>query len=210
MSLVESIPVHLKYKGNVTFGVPLVQVWNDLISAATKQVDVVSFYWTLTGEDINVNTSSDIPVSFQLKCLNNSVGLNVFEKLHCRLQGKDLLKRLEELPGRNVSVRLVSSVPTVKTNSTDFKILKQKGLRAALPVRTPASVWFAVTRFCCCFVCRSSGEESGLWSPDSWGPPQQVLDCRQKACVYWKRQHGLEGSDTSKVLVRKICNETLG
>lgn len=63
MSLVESIPEYLKYKDNVTFGIPLEQVWNDLISAATKQVDVVSFYWTLTGEDININTSSDVLVS---------------------------------------------------------------------------------------------------------------------------------------------------
>ncbi|XP_037550629.1 5'-3' exonuclease PLD4 [Nematolebias whitei] len=104
MSLVESIPVYLKYKDNVTFGIPLEQVWNDLISAATKQVDVVSFYWTLTGEDININTSSDV-------------------------LGKEILKRLEELPSRNVSVRLVSSVPSVRTNSTDLKILKQKGVQ---------------------------------------------------------------------------------
>lgn len=132
--------MHLKYKDNVTFGIPLVQVWNDLISAATKQVEVASFYWTLTGEDISVNTSSDILVSVQLKRLNNSVELIVFNKPHC-LQGKGLLKRLEELPGRNVSVRLVSSVPTVKTNSSDLKILKQKGLRATLSVLTPACVW---------------------------------------------------------------------
>ncbi|XP_017272816.1 5'-3' exonuclease PLD4 isoform X2 [Kryptolebias marmoratus] len=104
MSLVESIPVHLKYKDNVTFGIPLEQVWEDLISVATKRVEVASFYWTLTGEDINVNTTSDI-------------------------LGKEILKRLEELPSRNVSVRLVSSIPTVKTNSTDLKILKQKGVQ---------------------------------------------------------------------------------
>lgn len=71
MSLVESIPEYLKYKDNATFGIPLEQVWTDLISAAAKQVDVVSFYWTLTGEDINVNTSSDVFVRYQLRrCLN--------------------------------------------------------------------------------------------------------------------------------------------
>lgn len=67
MALVESIPQHVKYKANVTLGVPLEKVWKDLISMATHQVDVASFYWTLTGEDINVNSSSDIPVSCQLK-----------------------------------------------------------------------------------------------------------------------------------------------
>ena len=48
---------------NVTFGVPLEQAWNDLISAATKHVEVASFYWTLTGGDVNVNSSSELPVS---------------------------------------------------------------------------------------------------------------------------------------------------
>ncbi|XP_071354775.1 5'-3' exonuclease PLD4 [Trachinotus anak] len=104
MALVESIPQHMKYKDNVTFGIPLEQVWKDLIAMATDQVDVVSFYWTLTGEDINVNSSSDEP-------------------------GKDILKELEELPSRNVSVRVVTSVPTVRTNSTDLEILKQKGVQ---------------------------------------------------------------------------------
>ncbi|XP_023258487.1 phospholipase D4 [Seriola lalandi dorsalis] len=103
MALVESIPQHVKYNDNATLGIPLEQVWKDLISMATDQVEVVSFYWTLTGEDINVNSSSDIP-------------------------GKDILRELEALPSRNVSVRVVTSVPTVRTNSTDLKILKQKGV----------------------------------------------------------------------------------
>ncbi|XP_010736554.2 phospholipase D4 [Larimichthys crocea] len=103
MVLVESIPLHMKYKENVTIGIPLEKIWKDLISMATDQVDVVSFYWTLTGEDINVNSSSDIP-------------------------GRDILTGLGELPSRNVSVRVVTSVPSVPTNSTDLKVLKQKGV----------------------------------------------------------------------------------
>lgn len=63
MVLVESIPQHMKYKGNVTLGLPLGEAWKELLSMATEQVDVASFYWTLTGEDINVNSSSDEPVS---------------------------------------------------------------------------------------------------------------------------------------------------
>lgn len=63
MVLVESIPEHMTYKGNVTLGVPLEKAWKKLISMATEQVDLVSFYWTLTGEDIGVNSSSDLPVS---------------------------------------------------------------------------------------------------------------------------------------------------
>ncbi|XP_019940371.2 5'-3' exonuclease PLD4 [Paralichthys olivaceus] len=104
MDLVESIPQHVEYKGNVTHGIPLEQAWKDLISMATDEVLVVSFYWTLTGEDININCSSDIP-------------------------GKNLLKDLEELPSRNVSVRVVTSVPTVRNNSTDLKVLQEKGVQ---------------------------------------------------------------------------------
>lgn len=59
----ESIPEHMRYKGNVTFGLPLGKAWKSLISMATDQVDLVSFYWTLTGEDISINSSSDQPVS---------------------------------------------------------------------------------------------------------------------------------------------------
>lgn len=77
MALVESIPQHMKYKANVTFGIPLEEVWKNLISEAKDQVEVASFYWTLTGEDINVNSSSDLPVSYQLKrkykCLPGSI-----------------------------------------------------------------------------------------------------------------------------------------
>lgn len=105
MALVESIPLYLRYEENATFGIPLEQVWKDLISIASHRVEVVSFYWTLTGEDINVNSSTDTP-------------------------GRDILEALGELPSRNVSVLVVTSVPTVKTNSTDLKILKQKGVQA--------------------------------------------------------------------------------
>ncbi|KAG7226167.1 hypothetical protein INR49_014262 [Caranx melampygus] len=97
-----SIPQNITYKDNVTIGIPLEQVWKDLIAMATDQVDVSSFYWTLTGEDININSSSDTA-------------------------GREILRELGELPSRNVSVRVVTSVPTVRTNSTDLKILKQKG-----------------------------------------------------------------------------------
>uniref|UniRef100_A0A8C2ZQP9 Phospholipase D family member 4 n=2 Tax=Cyclopterus lumpus TaxID=8103 RepID=A0A8C2ZQP9_CYCLU len=104
MALVESIPQQVKYKANATYGIPLEDVWKDLISMAKVQVEVASFYWTLTGEDISVKSHSDIP-------------------------GRNILKELEELPSRNVSVRVVTSVPTVPTNSTDLEILKQKGVQ---------------------------------------------------------------------------------
>ncbi|KAF7665028.1 hypothetical protein LDENG_00158460 [Lucifuga dentata] len=104
MALVESIPQHVKYKANVTFGIPLEEAWKILISMAKDQVDVASFYWTLTGEDININSSSDRP-------------------------GRDILEQFEALPSHNVTVRVVTSIPSIKTNSTDLKILKEKGVQ---------------------------------------------------------------------------------
>ncbi|KAK7904994.1 hypothetical protein WMY93_017601 [Mugilogobius chulae] len=103
LSLVESIPLYMEYNDNATFGVPLEDAWEGLIAMATEQLDVVSFYWTLTGSDINVNSSTSVP-------------------------GSRILKRLEALPSRNVSVRVLTSKPSVSTNSTDFTSLQQKGV----------------------------------------------------------------------------------
>lgn len=54
-------------------------------------------------------------------------------------------------------------------------------------------------------VWRGSCEEGELWPPDRGDPPQQVLDCWQEACFYWKRQHGLESSYGGLLL---ICGNT--
>ncbi|KAL6478045.1 hypothetical protein MHYP_G00138800 [Metynnis hypsauchen] len=101
--LVESIPYWMDYGSNATFGVPLYEAWKDLISTATKQIDVSSFYWSLTGQDINVNSSTDRP-------------------------GRDILEQFKALTKRNVSVRVVVSIPTVASNSTDLRTLKEHGV----------------------------------------------------------------------------------
>lgn len=103
MVLVESIPRDVAYKANVTTGIPLEKAWNDLLAMVTEQIDVASFYWTLTGEDINVNSSSDLP-------------------------GRAILEQFKDLPSRNVSVRVVASIPSVRTNSTDLKVLQERGV----------------------------------------------------------------------------------
>lgn len=43
------------------------------------------------------------------------------------LQGRDILEQLKALPKRNVSVRAVSSIPSVTRNSTDLDILREHG-----------------------------------------------------------------------------------
>uniref|UniRef100_A0A673LX12 Phospholipase D family member 4 n=1 Tax=Sinocyclocheilus rhinocerous TaxID=307959 RepID=A0A673LX12_9TELE len=60
--LVESFPLGVDYGRKVKAGVNLFEAWKDLLSSASKQIDVASFYWCLTGEDISVNSSSDTPV----------------------------------------------------------------------------------------------------------------------------------------------------
>ncbi|XP_066550647.1 5'-3' exonuclease PLD4 isoform X2 [Amia ocellicauda] len=102
--LSESIPLDMKYEANATFGVPLYEAWTDLLNTASQRVDVASFYWSLTGEDIGVNTSTD-------------------------LLGKHIFKQFQELPSRNVSVRIASSIPSLAWNSTDLQILRKKGLQ---------------------------------------------------------------------------------
>ncbi|CAL8286187.1 unnamed protein product [Lota lota] len=103
--LVESIPLGVTYdEDNVTFGIPLERAWNDLISVATEHVEVASFYWTLTGEDVNINSSSELP-------------------------GVGILERFKALPSRNVSVRVVTSEPSVLTNSSDLNVLLENGVQ---------------------------------------------------------------------------------
>ncbi|XP_019725747.1 phospholipase D4 [Hippocampus comes] len=103
MVVVESIPQHVQYKANGTFGIPLEKVWKELLSIATEELEVVSFYWTLTGNDTNITSSSDRP-------------------------GREILEQLQSLPSRNVSVRVVTSLPSINSNSTDLKILAEKGV----------------------------------------------------------------------------------
>ncbi|XP_030622660.1 phospholipase D4 [Chanos chanos] len=102
--VVESIPLDMKYEVNATFGTPLYKAWSDLLSMAEEQVDIASFYWSLTGEDINVNSSTDQP-------------------------GRNILEQIKYMPSRNVSVRVVTSIPTLASNSTDLKVLRQNGVQ---------------------------------------------------------------------------------
>ncbi len=60
--LVESFPLAMDYGTNMSAGVDLYEAWKHLLSLASDRVEVASFYWCLTGEDISINSSSDAPV----------------------------------------------------------------------------------------------------------------------------------------------------
>ncbi len=49
------------------------------------------------------------------------------ELYDCAPQGREILEELKALPSRNVSVRVVTSIPTLAPNSTDLKTLREHG-----------------------------------------------------------------------------------
>ncbi|XP_025045120.2 5'-3' exonuclease PLD4 isoform X1 [Pelodiscus sinensis] len=100
--LVESIPCDMAYETNSTTMKPLYQAWMGLLNMTQERIHVASYYWSLKGEDINVNDSSSE-------------------------QGEDILKKFESLLMENVSVYIATSLPTLAVNSTDLKVLKEKG-----------------------------------------------------------------------------------
>ncbi|XP_029453941.1 phospholipase D4 [Rhinatrema bivittatum] len=100
--LVESIPIDMAYGNNITIGKPLNEAWLDLLSMAKENISMASFYWSLTGVDLGVNDSSSA-------------------------LGEDILKELETLLMKNVSLYVATSQPSLASNSTDLEVLKNKG-----------------------------------------------------------------------------------
>lgn len=102
--LVESIPQDLPSIAGSPSAQPLAQAWPQLLDAARETVHVASFYWSLTGPDIGVNDSSSRP-------------------------GEALLKKLQQLLDRNVSLAVATSSPSLTRKSTDLRVLAARGAR---------------------------------------------------------------------------------
>ncbi|XP_030071139.1 5'-3' exonuclease PLD4 isoform X2 [Microcaecilia unicolor] len=100
--LVESFPVDMTYEDNTTTGRPLYDAWMDLLSVAKENISIASFYWSLTGADLDVNDSSSSA-------------------------GEKILKELETLLMKNVSLYVATSQPSLAPKSTDLDVLKSKG-----------------------------------------------------------------------------------
>ncbi|XP_072345928.1 5'-3' exonuclease PLD3-like [Scyliorhinus torazame] len=100
----ESVPDGLAYNENATKYQSTYNSWLNLINIANSSLDIASFYWTLTGCDINVTDPTSKP-------------------------GEILLHELGKLPLKNVSVRIASSTLSFPHQlSTDLNILKEKGV----------------------------------------------------------------------------------
>ncbi|XP_063554300.1 5'-3' exonuclease PLD4 isoform X2 [Gorilla gorilla gorilla] len=100
--LVESIPQDLPSAAGSPSAQPLGQAWLQLLDTAQESVHVASYYWSLTGPDIGVNDSSS-----QL--------------------GEALLQKLQQLLGRNISLAVATSSPTLARTSTDLQVLAARG-----------------------------------------------------------------------------------
>ncbi|XP_021566742.1 phospholipase D4 [Carlito syrichta] len=100
--LVESIPQDLPSAAGSPLAQPLAQAWLQLLDTAQESIHVASYYWSLTGPDIGVNDSSS-----QL--------------------GEALLQKLQQLLGRNISLAVATSSPTLARKSTDLQVLAARG-----------------------------------------------------------------------------------
>ncbi|KAM5239863.1 5'-3' exonuclease PLD4 isoform 1-T1 [Hipposideros larvatus] len=100
--LVESIPQDLRFAAGSPSAQPLAQAWLQLLDTARESIHMASFYWSLTGPDIGVNDSSS-----QL--------------------GESLLRKLQDLLDRNISLAVATSHPTLARNSTDLQVLATRG-----------------------------------------------------------------------------------
>ncbi|XP_072138250.1 5'-3' exonuclease PLD3-like [Mobula birostris] len=103
--LIETVPDGLVYAENATGYQSIYNSWMNLINMANSSLDIASFYWTLTGSDINVTD----PTS---------------------KYGEIILDELGKLPIRRVNVRVASSILKFPhQESSDLKILKEKGIQ---------------------------------------------------------------------------------
>ncbi|XP_062921537.1 5'-3' exonuclease PLD4 isoform X3 [Mobula hypostoma] len=103
--LIETVPDGLVYAENATGYQSIYNSWMNLINMANSSLDIASFYWTLTGSDINVTD----PTS---------------------KYGEIILDELGKLPLRRVNVRVASSILKFPhQESSDLKILKEKGIQ---------------------------------------------------------------------------------
>nr|XP_055160119.1 5'-3' exonuclease PLD4 isoform X2 [Nyctereutes procyonoides] len=100
--LVESIPQDLPSAAGSPSAQPLAQAWLQLLDAAQESIHVASFYWSLTGADIGVNDSSS-------------------------QQGEALLRKLEQLLDKNISLVVATSSRSLAKKSTDLQVLAARG-----------------------------------------------------------------------------------
>ncbi|XP_042295682.1 5'-3' exonuclease PLD3 [Sceloporus undulatus] len=104
ITLLESIPEGLTYDDNSTINPSIFEGWRKLLGDARSTLDIASFYWTLTNEDIHTQDPS-------------------------ASQGEEILAELLKLPSRGVSVRIAVNPPTPKQPCKDLQKLEEIGVQ---------------------------------------------------------------------------------
>lgn len=100
--LAESIPEGMTFGAEFTPNPTTFATWMDMMAAATRSLDIASFYWTLTNEDTGTHEPS-------------------------AAQGERILKELMGLPQRGVAVRIAVSRPAKKFPLSDLEALERSG-----------------------------------------------------------------------------------
>ncbi|OPJ82386.1 hypothetical protein AV530_012296 [Patagioenas fasciata monilis] len=100
--LTESIPEGMTFGAEFAPNPSTFTTWLNLMAAATRSLDIASFYWTLTNEDTGTREPS-------------------------AAQGERILKELTALPQRGVAVRVAVSRPSRKFPLSDLEALEQSG-----------------------------------------------------------------------------------
>ncbi|XP_077398057.1 5'-3' exonuclease PLD3 isoform X1 [Festucalex cinctus] len=101
ISLVESIPVGVRFNSSDPSHASVYQAWLQLMAQARSSVDIASFYWTLTNRD----TGTHEPTADQ---------------------GENVLENLAELSG-SLSVRIAVSAPQRGQPTEDLRRLNASG-----------------------------------------------------------------------------------
>ena len=82
LTIVESIPENLTYSSGSPTHPSTYQAWLALLAAATKSVDIASYYWTLRGTaNVSDVTDNQVMPTYQNKAFGR-VGVHVVDILH--------------------------------------------------------------------------------------------------------------------------------
>ncbi|KAM4637272.1 5'-3' exonuclease PLD3 [Amazona ochrocephala] len=100
--LVESIPEGMTLGAGSAPNPSTFSTWMRLLSAATRSLDIASFYWTMT----NADTGTAEPSA---------------------AQGEQILRELLRLPQRGIAVRVAVSRPSPKAPLNDLQALERSG-----------------------------------------------------------------------------------
>ncbi|XP_043286812.1 5'-3' exonuclease PLD3-like isoform X2 [Venturia canescens] len=113
ISLVESIPIGMRYSNNTILHNSTYQAWMDLVSSAQHTIEIASLYWTMKRADVYPDDSA-------------KEGEDVFEAL------------LEAGRDRNVAIKIAQNIPSQLSPNLDTEYLAKKAKAQVLSLNFAA------------------------------------------------------------------------